>query len=752
MKHFLSVAAMLCASLLSWGQQQTDVKAICPMRPMAPASWTADNGNGTFTNPLFYDEFSDPDIIRVGEDYYLTGTTMHATPGLVILHSKDLVNWKFLSYCFDNFASIGITEPGFTLSEGKDQYGQGVWAPCIRYHKGMFYVFTHINGQGLHVFTSENPAGPWKHTKMDGKIYDLSVLFDDDGKIYAVYKYNEVHLIELKPDLSGFVEGSERVIIPAGNAMGEGHHMYKVNGKYYIISANYAPVGRMQCARADKPYGPYETVVISAKETFGYMRGHGTANCGFGPLPADDFQFRVSEGQDNYHSAVPLHQGGIVDLPNGEWWGWSMIDFHSIGRTTCLSPVTWSEGWPYFGLKNNLGRTPRTWFKPNVGAAASSETAQAATGVAAPVKPHAAYQRSDDFSGKTLQPIWQWNHDPVKKNWALKGGQLQLRTLPAENFMWAKNTLTQRMIGPSSVTTVKLDISKLKENDVAGLGILNLPYLWMGVKKQNGICTFNLRAQNPQTTTQEITPITGKQVWMRIVADMDADKATFSYSFDGEKYIQMGESFILSYQLKTFQGSRVALFAYNEQTAEAIRKNRVKQGGIALFDDFTVEEPQADRMKNLPVGKVITLQNLGNGSFAWANPHGMLHSAGKDSPSWQKGGCYFRVHDCGQGRIALQAMNGTGFLTVTGAGLSADVRLVQEKTEGSLFMWQDMLDGQCMLLSLKTQRYVGIDPVTGEPYSADWTGCRPDRKDGTVFAWKAVEGEVKMQSEVSNKY
>lgn len=207
-------------------------------------SWTADNGNGTYTNPLFYDEFSDPDIIRVGDDFYLAGTTMHATPGLVILHSKDLVNWKFMSYCFDRF-NMGDE---FKLENGKEAYGQGIWAPCIRYHDGKFYVFSNINGHGLQVFIAENPAGPWKHINIGGRIYDLSVLFDDDGKIYAVYKYNEVHLIEMKPDLTGFVKGSERVIIPAGNAMGEGHHFYKINGKYYIISANYAPVGRIMCA------------------------------------------------------------------------------------------------------------------------------------------------------------------------------------------------------------------------------------------------------------------------------------------------------------------------------------------------------------------------------------------------------------------------------------------------------------------------------------------------------------------------
>lgn len=142
-------------------------------------SWTADNGNGTYTNPLFYDEFSDPDIIRVGDDYYLAGTTMHCLPGVVILHSKDLVNWRFCSYTMQDFFGLGDE---FKLQNGKEAYGQGIWAPCIRYHNGKFYVFSNINGHGMQVFISDKAEGPWKHINLKGDIYDLSVLFDDDGK------------------------------------------------------------------------------------------------------------------------------------------------------------------------------------------------------------------------------------------------------------------------------------------------------------------------------------------------------------------------------------------------------------------------------------------------------------------------------------------------------------------------------------------------------------------------------------------
>jgi alpha-L-fucosidase/beta-xylosidase len=674
-------------------------------------SWTPDNGNGTFTNPLFYDEFSDPDMIRVGDDFFFTGTTMHSFPGLPVLHSKDLVNWELLGYAFDSL-SMG---PEFRLENGKEAYGQGIWAPCIRYNKGMFYIFSNINGHGMQVFTAKNPAGPWKHTGMDTKIYDLSVLFDDDGKIYAVYNYDEVRLVQLKPDLSGVVEGTERVIIPHGNAMGEGHHMYKMKGKYYIISANFSPTGRMQCARAENPYGPYETVTISADETMGTTRGPVVANVGLGrPVPDTSFAFRVLHPSNNEYGAVPMHQGGIVDLPNGDWWGFSMMDFHSVGRTTFLSPVTWQDGWPYFGLPGNPGRSPRTWLKPAVGLV---------------VAPAAPYQRSDDFSGPRLRNAWQWNHEPVNNKWELdkKKGCLRLHTLPATDFLWAKNTLTQRVIGPQSSATVSLDAGRLAPGDYAGLAILNMPYAALGVLRNVG--GYWLRFYDQFRHTMLLQKLLSSRVVLRITGDYDCDLAQFSYCDDGKGFTNIGDSVGLPYQLKTFQGSRYALFAYNTTGQE---------GGLADFDDFTVAEPMADRSKNVPLGSVIALTNLATGNPAWASPHGMLQSAWPGSKEVSGPGCRFRVHDRGKGRVVLEALNGTGFVTVVGLGLSSDVRLLKTESAGSLFQWQDLLRGECMLLSLKTNRYMGLRPETRGPYSADFPGTRPDRKDGAVFRWQVL--------------
>lgn len=710
----MSISHRLSVPLLAFLAVTVPVIGSASSSSAIRATWMPDNGNGTYTNPLFYDEFSDPDIVRVGEDFYLAGTTMHAMPSLVILHSKDLVNWKFLSYAAEKL-DLG---PEFRLEDKQDVYGQGIWAPCIRFHKGTFYVFSNVNRRGLLVFTSKNPAGPWQQRLITPGIHDLSVLFDDDGRIYAISGYGEVHMVEFKPDLSGFIEGSERVIIPRGSAVGEGHHFYKINGRYYIISADYSPVGRMQCARADRPEGPYETAVISARETMGTQRGWWCSNMGQqSPVPGYGSKFDIAKPGGNEFGAVPLHQGGIVDLPNGDWWGFSMMDFKSVGRTTFLSPVTWQDGWPYFGLPGNLGRSPRTWIKP---------------AVVAKVEPSATYQRSDDFSGTRLLPVWQWNHAPVSGKWSLteEPGLLRLHTLAAEHFLAAKNTLTQRVIGPESTATVVLDGASLQPGDVAGLGLLNMPCGWIGIARNDkGLV---LRCYNQMTNKTIEQTLVSSRVSLRATGDYDADLAQLSFSVDGQNFTPVGEALRLPFQLKTFQGVRYALFAFNENGRE---------GGFAKFDNFRVDEPFADRSKNLPVGKVITLTNLGNGSVVWGNRNGMLHSARSESKDAKSTASRFHVLDRGQGRVALEAMDGSGFVSVVGFGLSGDVRLCKKETDGSIFQWQDMLRNQCMLLSLKTHRYVGIDPSTGEPYSAESPGARPDRKDGSVFFWTEALSE-----------
>ena len=234
-------------------------------------TWKADNGNGTFTNPLFYDEFSDCDLIRVGDDFFLTGTTMHSMPGLPILQSRDLVNWRFVAYAMDRL-DLG---PAFRLEQGRNIYGQGIWAPSFRYYKGVFYIFSNVNGQTTQLFRATNPAGPWTRTAMKQSFHDISALFDDDGKVYVVWGIRSIRLAQLTEDLLDVVPGSEREIIPPSAGMGEGLHLYKIQGKYFLTSAWFLDEMRMPMARADRLAGPWEVnQSVSRGEDFGFAEGY----------------------------------------------------------------------------------------------------------------------------------------------------------------------------------------------------------------------------------------------------------------------------------------------------------------------------------------------------------------------------------------------------------------------------------------------------------------------------------------------
>ena len=702
--------------------------------PLAHAqSWTADNGNGTYTNPLFYDEFSDPDILRVGDDYYLAGTTMHTVPGLVILHSKDLVNWENISYCFDRF---DFDDDAFSLKNHKEIYGQGVWAPAIRYANGQFYVFTNINGKGLQCYTSKDIRGPWKHHNMQGRIYDLSVLFDDDGKIYAIHGYGEVKCTELKPDMSGPIEETERTIIPEGNAVGEGHHMYKINGMYYLISTDYKPNGRTLCSRSKSIWGPYETITITADETFGYHAASLTQ------VPQgeqyrighDGTKFGIPEVDKDATACTNIHQGGIVEDQSGQWWALLMMDFHSIGRTVTLAPITWKDGWPMLGLEGNLGRAPRTWLKPDV-------LRKEESGKWKEMTPSAPYDRCDDFdyspSSKKLKPIWQWNHNPDDTKWSLKNGRLRLQSMPAEQLMWARNTLTQRVIGPKSITTVELYAKGLNDGDVAGLGNINVPCSWIGIVKggkvkgaKGGKDVYTLRCFEQATNDTIDVPLSlpNGKIWLRCNGDYDNDQAQYAYSTDGTTYHSLGRMMPLSYQLISFQGSRHALFAFN---------HKGQKGGYAEFDNFTVEEPMADRSGNIPYGKSFRIINLATGKPAIAMEHGLLYDteAGTSSTSDAARLTRFRIIDKGQGQVILQCEDGR-YVFCAGYGLAGDVRLTTDESKAEVFMWQDYLNHEFMLMSMRTHRYIGKSPTTGSPYSMDFTGADPARRNGAVFRWE----------------
>ncbi|MBC2608016.1 glycoside hydrolase family 43 protein [Pelagicoccus albus] len=669
------------------------------------STWTADNGNGTFTNPLFYDEFSDPDMIRVGDDYYLTGTTMHSMPGLPILHSRDLVNWQLLTYAFEKL-DLG---PNFRLEDG-EIYGQGIWAPCLRYHDGIFYIFTNINGEKTQILSATDPAGPWQREQMKVSLHDLSVLFDDDGKAYAIWGYNEIRMVELTDDLLDIVPGSERIIIPAGSGIGEGVHFYKIDGQYIITSSNYSPMLYMACARASQIDGPYEVTTISARETLGKSNGWRLEGWGRGGPEIELIPPAPESG-----STISLHQGGLVDTPSGQWWGFSMIDYNSVGRLTCLSPVTWQDDWPYFGLPGNLTRTPRTWVKP--------ETEY-------PVdEPHAPYQRSDEFESE-LANVWQWSHVPNDQKWSLseRAGFLRLHSTPAESYWTARNTLTQRAVGPISIATTHLDLSGLKPGDRAGLALANFPYARLAAGRDESGFWIERYDQISESYLREA--IDSNTVSLRVECDFDTEQAQFSYSVNGQEYTKIGEPFTMVFQLKTFQGIRYSLFNFNQSGSD---------GGYADFDSFELEEPVATaKWREIPVGKKIKLISKADGAtlVSW---NGFLRPMSPDSDLAKSEAAHLTVVDRGQGRIALKSSDGS-FIRVTGVGATGDVRFVSEESgQASLFQWQDMLNKEIMLLSLHTNRYLNALPSGGELTSADSPGATPNRKGGSCFTWQLVE-------------
>jgi beta-xylosidase len=664
-----------------------------------PPTWTADNGNGTYSNPLFYEEFSDPDVIRVDDTYYLTGTTMHTMPGLPVLRSKDLVNWELASYAFDRL-DLG---PQFRLEDRQAIYGQGIWAPCIRYHNGTFYIFSNVNGFGTQLYRSKSPEGPWKHNRLGTTLYDLSVLFDDDGRIYAVSGVNEISLSELNAELTDEIPDTRRTIIERNSGMGEGLHFYKWNGKYYLVSAIPGAHTPMVCARADSLDGPWEIETLVSQESLGVPTGNSlrVSRRRGGPT------FEIAKNDPNDGGGLTVHQGGIVDTPDGQWWSVIMQDHNSLGRVSCLCPITWQDGWPLFGLPGNLRRSPATWIKPE-------------TGHQQPPTP--LFVRSDSFDSDELQPLWQWNHVPVDTKWSLseRPGVLRLHSLPAEEFWWAKNTLTQRAVGPESTVSVELDASGMTPGDIAGLALLNYPYSSFGLARIDD--GFELKQFDQTTGDTASQPIDGDRFWLRAHCDYDTEVSQYSYSTDGENFKEFGEPYTMVFQLTTFQGIRYSLFHYNTGGAE---------GGHADFDNFTVDEPRPRGLTEpIPIGKTIRLTTA-------AGERPLVASEGKLTAA-ENGGDLFLVIDRGKGRVAFASVDDEGGKLVTVADDGNVTVEPGEPTDTTTFQWIDLQRGDLMLMSLTTNRYLRVGADEPSAVTATAIGPRPDRRGGACFHWEIV--------------
>ena len=493
-------------------------------------------------NPMLWADVPDPDVIRVGDTYYLVSTTMHLMPGAPIMTSKDLKNWETVGYIFDRLTD----SPKYDLLNGT-VYGRGQWATSLKYHNGKFYALLAPNERGAmgdtYIFSAEKAEGPWTIVSRMRHFHDCSLFFDDDGRVYVIYGTGE--MMELKPDLSDVIEGTHQQLFQREEderGLLEGSRMIKHNGKYYLlmISHVYAPGKhrREVCYRADNIHGPYEKQVILESEFGGF----------------------------SYEA-----QGTIVDTPDGDWIGIIFQDRGGVGRVLTVMPCRWVNGWPMLGDEN--GKVPET-VRPLVNG-----------------QPATAIVKSDDFSSDKLGLHWQWNHNPIDEAWSLKErpGFLRLKTnRVVSNLYLAPNTLTQRMEGPTCSGTIAIDISKMKDGDCAGLAAFNSDTGALVIKKKGKNLVLEMVEMSVTLTDldKEVTNVEEKviesiplnaqlstlnsQLFLRIDADFrpvnghGRDAANFYYSIDGSQWTQIGtKDYRLNFDWRRFfMGSKFGIFCY----------------------------------------------------------------------------------------------------------------------------------------------------------------------------------------------
>ncbi len=499
-------------------------------------------------NPIIFADVPDVSMIRVGDTYYMSSTTMHMSPGVPIMKSKDLVNWTLVSYAYDVLDSVDA----LTLNNGKSTYGRGSWASSIRYHNGTYYVTTFAQTTGkTYVYTTKNiEKGPWKAMSFKPSLHDHTLFFDDDGKVYLINGAGKIVMNELNEDLSGIKPGTQpKVIIenaslPAGSNIGlpaEGSQLLKVNGKYYLFNIAW-PKGGMRTVivhRADKITGPYEGKVM--------LQDKGVA------------------------------QGGLISTPKGDWYAYLFRDYGAVGRIPYWVPVTWKDGWPELGVN---GKVPDTL-----------------TGLPASRGLIPGIVSSDEFTRKkneALLPLaWQWNHNPDNAHWSLtqRPGFLRITTSRLDtSFFLVKNMLTQRTFGPYSSANTAVDVSGMKDGDVAGLTLFQKQYGWVGVKVENGSkFIVMVNADSGKPVEVERIPVEQKVVYLKTDADFKekADKGYFYYSLNGKEWKRIGSALKMAYTIPHFMGYRFGLFNYATKAA----------GGYADFDYFRIGDKLDERSK-----------------------------------------------------------------------------------------------------------------------------------------------------------
>ncbi len=501
-----------------------------------------------YQNPILYADYSDPDVIRVGEDYYMVSSSFAYLPGVPLLHSRDLVHWEIINHCVRSLPFEKYKEPS---------HGSGTWAPSIRYHEGTFYVFVPLPDEGIFVARSTDPYGEFTLNCLHpakGWI-DPCPFWDDDGKAYMVFAYansrsgikHRLDLVEIDPQCTKLL--GNPVTIFDGEHLGpttEGPKLYKYQGIYYILmpSGGVAP-GWQSALRAESVTGPYE--------------------------------YRIVMHQGNTDINGP-HQGGWVTAPDGRHWFIHFQDVHELGRIIHLQPMCFNGGWPFIGSEQNgdgIGEPVKEWHLPAEG------------------QPEYRIAQSDDFSGDKLGLQWQWQANPQNSFFSLKGHPgIRLYCLlnrTRENLLWyAPNAMTQIPQHPAFLAVTKVRLQGNKAGDMAAIGMIGHTYAYMGLMKTetgNQLALYSGKVTKKEFEGQaEEKLITsrffeGDTVYLRL--ELSENKTyRFAWSADGIRYTAIGGANQLN--RATWTGAKLCLWSSN--------KNNCISEGYGEYEFIHIED------------------------------------------------------------------------------------------------------------------------------------------------------------------
>ncbi|KAI7149304.1 Arabinanase/levansucrase/invertase [Hortaea werneckii] len=494
--------------------------------------------NETYTNPVLWLDLADIDVFRVNETYYYSASSMAYSPGAPVLQSGDLVNWEFIGH---SVPYLDFGDPSaYSLEDGEQAYVRGIWASSMRYREstGLFYWVGCVDFNQTYIYTAPDAAGPWNlASTIDTCYYDCGLMFDEDDSIYVAYGNTNISIAKLNEDLQ------EESITRIWNATFylEGARLYNINGTYYVLLTEPAD-WEWTLKSTGGIYGPYELEILANR----------TAS------PIDE-------------SGFP-HQGGIVDTPDGDWYYLSFIDAYPEGRVPALAPIYFdAERWPRLPSNDSFA-------VPNEYPVAPMRV-EPVTG-------------TDRFEGPSLDPKWEWNHNPDTSAYSFAecGGLILNTATVTDDLYHARNTLTQRIIGPEGTATIEFDISSMQAGDIAGLSLFRDNAAYIGVQDGTVFLQRDLALgenwNTISTGTREATASAkdASCIWFRLhanVAPASDYLGTFSYSLDGQNFEQLGTPYEMNTTYFFFIGYRYGIF--NFATEEL--------GGNVTVKSFTQTSP-----------------------------------------------------------------------------------------------------------------------------------------------------------------